>query len=68
MDLSESGLRSSFGVMVNYVYKLDQIERNHERFVTQGTINVSSRVKRLASSEFRPMNQSKSSSTPGEQE
>jgi len=67
-DLSESGLRSSFGVMVNYVYKLDQIERNHERFVTQGTINVSSRVKRLASSEFRPMNQSKSSSTPGEQE
>jgi malonyl-CoA decarboxylase len=32
-DPSPKGLRESFGVMVNYLYDLDAIEANHERFV-----------------------------------
>ena len=32
-DLSEKGLRESFGVMVNYLYDLSAVEPNHERFV-----------------------------------
>ncbi len=32
-DLSRKGLRQSLGLMVNYLYDLDQIEANHERFV-----------------------------------
>ena len=32
-DLSEKGLRESFGVMVNYLYDLAAVEANHERFL-----------------------------------
>lgn len=32
-DLSRKGLRQSLGLMVNYLYDLDQVEANHERFV-----------------------------------
>jgi malonyl-CoA decarboxylase len=32
-DLSAKGLRESLAVMVNYVYDLDSVEANHERFV-----------------------------------
>ncbi len=32
-DLSRKALRQSFGLMVNYLYDLEQIEANHERFV-----------------------------------
>ncbi|HWM44256.1 MAG TPA: malonyl-CoA decarboxylase family protein, partial [Burkholderiales bacterium] len=32
-DLSDKGLRESFGVMVNYLYDLGAVEPNHERFV-----------------------------------
>jgi malonyl-CoA decarboxylase len=32
-DLSDKGLRESFGVMVNYLYDLAAVESNHERFV-----------------------------------
>ncbi|MBN9429128.1 MAG: malonyl-CoA decarboxylase [Burkholderiales bacterium] len=32
-DLSRNGLRQSFGQMVNYLYDLDEIESNHDRFV-----------------------------------
>jgi malonyl-CoA decarboxylase len=32
-DVSEKGLRESFGVMVNYLYDLTSIEANHERYV-----------------------------------
>jgi malonyl-CoA decarboxylase len=32
-DLSRKGLRQSFGLMVNYLYDLDEIEANHEKFV-----------------------------------
>ena len=32
-DLSRNGLRQSHGLMVNYLYDLDEIESNHEKFV-----------------------------------
>jgi len=31
-DLSRKGLRQSHGLMVNYLYDLDEIESNHEKF------------------------------------
>ncbi len=32
-DLSRKGLRQSHGLMVNYLYDLDEIESNHEHFI-----------------------------------
>ena len=32
-DISEAGFKRSFGVMVNYLYELNDIEKNHEDFV-----------------------------------
>jgi malonyl-CoA decarboxylase len=40
---SARGLRESCGMMVNYVYDLPAIERNHENFV-QGRIEASHAV------------------------
>ena len=47
-DLSENGLRQSFGVMVNYLYDLDYIERNHEAFAQNRTVAASNAVRKLA--------------------
>jgi malonyl-CoA decarboxylase len=33
--------------MVNYLYDLDEIERNHEAFVNRGQIAASAAVKKL---------------------
>lgn len=46
-DLSEQGMQRSFGLMVNYLYKLPDIEKNHEAYVGQGKIRCSSSVKSL---------------------
>jgi malonyl-CoA decarboxylase len=46
-DLSPKGLAESFGVMVNYLYDLDEIERNHEAFVNRGEIAASPAVRKL---------------------
>ena len=46
-DLSPKGLAESFGNMVNYLYDLDEIERNHEAFVNRGQIAASAAVKKL---------------------
>ncbi|HEX9170859.1 MAG TPA: malonyl-CoA decarboxylase [Roseiarcus sp.] len=46
-DLSPKGLAESYGIMVNYLYDLDEIERNHESFVNRGQIAASSAVKKL---------------------
>jgi malonyl-CoA decarboxylase len=47
-DLSAAALRQSHGLMVNYLYELDQIEKNHEAFVNKGEVAASSAVRRLA--------------------
>ncbi|MFA7430551.1 MAG: malonyl-CoA decarboxylase [Rhodospirillaceae bacterium] len=46
-DTSENGLRQSAGLMVNYLYKLNEIERNHETYSGQGKAMLSSGVKAL---------------------
>lgn len=40
-DASARGMRSAFGVMVNYLYDPDSMEQNHERFVGHGEIPMS---------------------------
>lgn len=47
-DRSKNGMKQSAGMMVNYLYRLDDIDQNHERFVHDGTIAASGEVKRLA--------------------
>ena len=49
-DPSAVGLERSFGLMVNYVYRLKEIETNHERYMTEGRIAASSAVRNLARS------------------
>ena len=43
-DLSEKGLQRSYGIMVNYYYKLSKIEDNHEEYVTKSKIAASRSV------------------------
>jgi malonyl-CoA decarboxylase len=52
-DLSPKGLRESAGIMVNYLYRLEDIEKNHEAYANQGEIAASSAVKRLLKTEGR---------------
>jgi len=52
-DLSPKGLRESAGIMVNYLYRLDDIEKNHEAYANQGTVAASSAVKKLLKNEGR---------------
>lgn len=47
-DTSPGGLKQSAGIMVNYRYRSDEIESNHERFRTSGLIVASPQVERLA--------------------
>jgi malonyl-CoA decarboxylase len=52
-DLSPKGLRESAGIMVNYLYRLEDIEKNHEAYANQGEIAASSAVKKLLRGEGR---------------
>jgi malonyl-CoA decarboxylase len=52
-DLSPKGLRESAGIMVNYLYRLDDIERNHEAYANDGEVVASSAVKKLLKGEGR---------------
>jgi malonyl-CoA decarboxylase len=47
-DLSEKGLAQSHGLMVNYQYDLDDIEKNHEAFAENRTIVAASGIRKLA--------------------
>lgn len=47
-DTSEKGLEQSRGLMVNYLYDLRHIERNHEQFMTAGRIDSSTDMQKLA--------------------
>jgi len=46
-DTSAKGLRQSLGLMVNYVYALDEVERNHEAYVNRHVVVASAAVERL---------------------
>jgi len=47
-DSSPRGLAQSAGIMVNYLYELDEVERNHEAYINEGKITASRRVETLA--------------------
>ncbi len=44
-DVSEKGLKQSAGMMVNYYYKLSDIDENHEGFMSNGKIVAAKQVK-----------------------
>ena len=46
-DVSENGLRQAHGLMVNYLYALDEIEANHEAFAEKGVVAAAPEVKKL---------------------
>ena len=45
-NISDYGYRESFGVMVNYGYQLDKLEKIHEDFITKGIISYSDKIKK----------------------
>ncbi|MBP7003466.1 malonyl-CoA decarboxylase [Amaricoccus sp.] len=45
-DVSPNGLRQAHGLMVNYLYDLGQIEKNHEALAEKGRIAASDEVRR----------------------
>ncbi len=46
-DISEKGLREAHGLMVNYLYELKDIERNHEAYANDGELVASRAVRGL---------------------
>jgi malonyl-CoA decarboxylase len=50
-DLSAKGLKQSHGVMVNYLYDLRHIERNHESYAEGGKVAASTTLHKLVKSE-----------------
>jgi len=46
-DVGAKGLSEAAGFMVNYLYDLDAVERNHEAFVNQDEIVASPEMQRL---------------------
>ena len=46
-DLSDNGIAQSYGLMVNYLYNLDDIEKNHEAYAEGHTVVAANAVKKL---------------------
>ena len=51
-DVSSKGLKQSHGFMVNYLYALDEIEKNHEAFAEKGTVAASPMVRKALRTDF----------------
>ena len=47
-DTSSAGMSRSAGLMVNYVYRLDDVERNHEAYANEHRVIASRRIESLA--------------------
>ena len=47
-DVSEKGIRESHGLMVNYLYDLGAVEKNHEAFANGRPVSMSDEVAALA--------------------
>ncbi|MEE3116741.1 MAG: malonyl-CoA decarboxylase [Pseudomonadota bacterium] len=47
-DVSESGMKQSAGLMVNYLYVIENIEKNNEKYTTNGEIVCSPSVRELS--------------------
>lgn len=46
-DISQKGMGQSAGIMVNYLYNIDKIQENHERYATSGHVTISDNVQKL---------------------
>jgi malonyl-CoA decarboxylase len=46
-NTAPEGFAQSLGLMVNYRYKLDDIENNHEAYTGEGRVKISSAVRGL---------------------
>ena len=47
-DTSSAGIRRSAGLMVNYIYRLEDVERNHELYTKQYKVTASHHIDWLA--------------------
>jgi malonyl-CoA decarboxylase len=45
-NISETGFKRSFGVMVNYLYELKNIEKNHEDYINNKKVSFSDKLKK----------------------
>ena len=45
-NISEVGFKRSFGIMVNYLYELKNIEKNHEDYINNYKIIISDKIKK----------------------
>jgi malonyl-CoA decarboxylase len=45
-NISDAGFKRSFGVMVNYLYELKSIEKNHEDYMNNNKVIVSDKLKK----------------------
>jgi malonyl-CoA decarboxylase len=55
-DTSPRALQQSYGLMVNYLYDLDDIEQNHEAYAQQHAIIAAGRVNKLVRAPLREVN------------
>jgi malonyl-CoA decarboxylase len=46
-DTSAKGLQQSFGIMINYLYRLADIEDNHAAYTEERRVTASSGLTRL---------------------
>jgi malonyl-CoA decarboxylase len=46
-DLSPKGVQQSAGIMINYLYRLPDIEKNHEAYRGEGRVTAASTLQRL---------------------
>lgn len=52
-DSSENGQQQSNGAMVNYLYDLSMVERNHEEFALKAKVAASKSIKTLLRAQFK---------------
>ena len=45
-NVSEQGFKRSYGVMVNYLYELKNIEKNHEDYINNNKVIISDKIKK----------------------
>ena len=50
-DMSSHGLRSSFGIMVNYKYILEDVHKNNQMYLIDGIVPASHEMQQLVGAE-----------------
>lgn len=58
-DISQKGLREAHGIMVNYLYEIKEIEKNHETYAESGAVTASRAVRGL----LRPLEKVRAAAT-----